>query len=232
MNVFGTNVFIQNYKQYTLKRQISGKRMKITVFEQNGSGQHKIAGIRRYGKDMELADIFSIDDSLPDFLDNPEDYIVDTFTCDLVLDYLPHPDLSHYLIGLCARKKIPVISSGKKHEDALTPFTCCGLGRHRRLGAYGEQFGFPEYRVVLDNERIMVLEVLRGAPCGATWEVLARIVGTDIAEALSLLPREVQYLCTADPSRFDPVTGKSPVHYAGYVHRAALKKAIEDARTR
>jgi hypothetical protein len=204
--------------------------MKITVFEQNGSGRQKIAGISRYGTGITINAIISIDEFLPDFVDDPERYVPDDFSADLVLDYLPHPDLSHYLVGLCREKKIPVISSGKKNENALTPFTCCGLGRHRGLGEYGEQFGFPEYRVELDQDRIMVLEVVRGAPCGATWEVLPRVMGVDVAEAMSLLPREVQYLCTANPGRFDPVTGKSPVHYAGYVHRAALKKAVDEAR--
>ncbi len=204
--------------------------MKITVFEQNGSGQHKIAGIGQYGKGIEINEIISIDEFLPDFVDDPEEYVADSFTADLVLDYLTHPDLSHYLVTLCIRKKIPVISSGKKNEGALTPFTCCGLGRHKGLDNYGEQFGFPEYRVELDGDRITALEVLRGAPCGASWEAIQRVVGVEIEEAMSLLPREVQYLCTANPSRFDPVTGKSPVHYAGYVHRAALKKGIDQAR--
>ena len=204
--------------------------MKITVFEQNGSGQHKIAGIERYGSGLEINKIISIDEFLPDFVDDPESYVTDSFAADLVLDYLTHPDLSHYLVRLCNHKKIPVISSGKKNEDALAPFTCCGLGRHRRLASYGEQFGFPEYRVELDGTTIISLEVLRGAPCGASWEIISRVVGVDIDEAMSLLPREIQYLCTANPSRFDPVTGKSPVHYAGYVHRAALKKAIATAR--
>jgi len=204
--------------------------MKITVFEQNGSGQHKIKGITQYGSGIEINEIISIDDFFPDFVDNPEDYITDSFTADLVLDYLTHPDLSHYLVGLCNKKKIPIVASGKKNENALTPFTCCGLGRHRGLGNYGDQFGFPEYRVELDGNRIASLKVLRGAPCGATWDIISRVVGADIEEALTLLPREVQYLCTANPGRFDPVSGKSPVHYAGYVHRAALKKAIDTAK--
>jgi hypothetical protein len=106
------------------------------------------------------------------------------------------------------------------------------LGRHRRLGNYGEQFGFPEYRVELEGDRIVSLEVLRGAPCGASWEIVSKVVGVEIEEAMTLLPREVQYLCSANPSRFDPVSGKSPVHYAGYVHRAALKKAVEQAGKR
>jgi len=204
--------------------------MKITVFEQNGSGQHKITGIEQYGSGIEINEIISIDEFLPDFVDAPEEYIDDSFAADLVLDYLTHPDLSHYLVSLCKKKKIPIVASGKKNEDALTPFTCCGLGRHRGLGNYGEQFGFPEYRVELDGNRITSLEVLRGAPCGATWEIVSKVIGIDIEEAMTLLPREIQYKCTANPSRFDPITGKSPVHFAGYVHRAALKKAIDKER--
>ena len=200
--------------------------MKVTVFEQNGSGQHKIAGIGQYGFGVEINEIISIDPFLPDFVDDPEQYITDSFTADLVLDYLTHPDLSHYLVSVCLRKKIPVICSGKKNAGALTPFTCCGLGRHKGLGNYGEQFGFPEYRVELDGERIVSLEVLRGAPCGASWDVVGKVIGVPVEEALTLLSREVQYQCTANPGRFDPISGKSPVHYAGYVHRAALKKAI------
>ena len=206
--------------------------MKITVFEQNGSGQHKISGIRRYGTGIEINEVISIDAFLPDFVEDPEKYIISSFTADLVLDYLPHPDLSSYLVSECVRKKIPVISSGKKNENALTPFTCCGLGRHQGLGNYGEQFGFPEFKIALDGTRIAALEVVRGAPCGASWEILSTVIGRDIREAESLLPREIQYRCSANPGRFDPVTGKSPVHYAGYVHRAALKKAIEDWKKR
>ncbi len=204
--------------------------MRIIVFEQNGSGRKKIAAIKNFARDIEISRVVNIEESLPEFIDDPETYIPDDFSADLVLDYLKHPDLSHYLITLCNKKNIPVIASGKKSADALTPFTCCGLGHHRRLGSYGEQFGLPEYRIKLKEDRIADLEVLRGAPCGATWEVVARVAGTSVEEALTLLPREVQYLCVADPSGFDPLIGKSPVHYAGHVHRAALLKAIDRAK--
>jgi len=205
------------------------KIVRIVVFEQNGSGSHKIEGIKRYGRGLEIRRI-SIDQALPEFVDAPEEYISADFEADLVLDYLRHPDLSHHLARICAEKEVPLVASGRKSETALTPFTCCGLGRHRRLGAYGEQFGFPEYRVTMEGDRITGIQVLRGAPCGETWAVAALVVGVDVEEALSLLPREIQYRCSADPSGFDPVTGKSPLHYAGYVHRAALRKAIDQAR--
>ncbi len=204
--------------------------MDIVVFEQNGSGQQKIKGIAAYGSGVVITEVITLRGAFPDFVDDPETYISDQFQADLVLDYLTHPDLSHYLVTLCKAKGIPVVSTGKKNEDALTPFTCCGLGKHQGLGNYGNQFGFPEYHITLENNKITSLEVIRGAPCGASWEIIEHIIGRDIDEAMSSLPREVQYRCSANPSGFDPVTGKSPVHYAGYVHRAALKKAIEAAQ--
>ena len=207
--------------------------MHILVVEQNGSGRNKTAGIKKYGNPDDRVTIVAIDEYLPEFVDEPEEYIgAETIRgADLVLNYLTHPDLSHYLIGLCSQQDIPVVSSGKHDEQGYTPFTCCGLGRHKRLGSYGRCFGFPEYRVQLDNGIITDIKVVRGAPCGASWEVLSQVVGSTVADALVLLPRLVQYHCTADPGRFDPITGKSPVHYAGHVHRAALKKACAGAET-
>ena len=38
---------------------------------------------------------------------------------------------------------------------------------------------------------------------------------------------ETQYFCSADPSGWDPVNGKSPVHFAGLMHAQALAKALE-----
>jgi len=84
--------------------------------------------------------------------------------------------------------------------------------------------------VEVKNDKITSIEVKRGAPCGATWDVLSRVIGLPIDEAISTLAREVQYLCYADPSAFDPISGKSPLHYAGDVHAAALKKALPERK--
>lgn len=100
------------------------------------------------------------------------------------------------------------------------------MGRLQAAGEYGKQFGLPEYKVAVKEGRIASIEVKRGAPCGASWDVLARVIGLPVNEAISTLAREVQYICYADPSGFDPISGKSPLHYAGDVHAAALKKAL------
>ena len=203
--------------------------MDILVFQERGSGEHKVEGVQSFGLRMKITGIVSIDTFLPDFIENPEDIIDDTFCADLVLNFLKHPDLVDYLIRLCEKKDIPIVSAGKK-GGGFTPFTCCGLGRNEKLGIYGDTFGLPEYRVVLQGDRIKDIEVIRGAPCGATWDALQEYRGSKVDDVLTRLPRQVQYFCSADPSGFDPVSGKSPVHFAGYVHIAALKKAIEDAQ--
>jgi hypothetical protein len=99
------------------------RTFKLIVFEEHGSGEKKIQGIAEHGHGLEIAHRFNIEDSLPEVVDDPENYIDGDFDGDLVLDFLKHPDLSAYLAEVCKRKKIPIIASGKKHADAITPFT-------------------------------------------------------------------------------------------------------------
>ena len=70
------------------------------------------------------------------------------------------------------------------------------------------------------------IAVKRGAPCGATWEAAHRVVNMPAKEAIIRMGLETQFFCTADPAGWDPIYGKSPVHFAGDVHSAALKKAV------
>ncbi len=204
-------------------------KQRLVVFEEMGSGDYKIAGIEVYGKDIQIVKVVNIDSALPPIVDEPEEYISEDFEGDLVLNFLRHPDLSEYLVGLCNKKGVPVIASGRHLPGAICPFTCCGLGRKDGLGAYGRQFGLPEYKVEIEDGRIASLAVKRAASCGATFQVVREITGLKIEEAPTVISRQVQYLCLSDPSDFDPVSGKSALHYAGEVHKSALRRAIERA---
>ncbi len=199
---------------------------KIVVFQEGGSGGFKIAGIEEYGEGLEIVAVFDLPSGLPPVLDEPEEYIPHEFEADLVLSFLNHPDLAEYLVRLCNRKGVPVIASGHRLPGAICPFTCCGLGKREGLGPYGHRFGVPEFKVSMEDGKIVSLEVLRGASCGATWQVAHRLIGMEVEKALEDIGRMVQYICLADPSAFDPVSGKSALHYAGEVHAAALKKAL------
>ena len=84
----------------------------------------------------------------------------------------------------------------------------------------------PEFTVEMHDGKVSDIAVNRGAPCGATWQAARRIVGLAPAEAMVRMGLEVQFLCAADPSAWDPITGHSPVHFAGEFHIAAARRAL------
>ncbi len=98
---------------------------KLLIFQQNGSGESKIQGVRRYGGGLFVLDVISIDDTLPLIINDSRIYLPEDFSADLVLDFLKHPDLSYDLARMCSKRKIPIVASGKKLRDkwAITPPT-------------------------------------------------------------------------------------------------------------
>ena len=92
-------------------------RQRVLIFQQNGSGEQKIAGVRKYGGEQFELEVISIDEELPPVLDDTSEYLPKDLSCDLVLDFLKHQDLSEDLVALCSEKKVPIISSGKKIID-------------------------------------------------------------------------------------------------------------------
>jgi hypothetical protein len=108
----------------TAQEQVE-KPQKIVVFQQNGSGEKKIEGIRRYGNSGFTIEIVSIDENLPGVIDDARKYIPKDLRADLVLDFFKHPDLSQDLAEVCRDKNIPVVASGKKLrvKGVLTPPT-------------------------------------------------------------------------------------------------------------
>ena len=92
------------------------KPQKIIVFQQNGSGESKIAGVRKYGGNKIVLEVVSIDEPLPPIIEDTSEYLPHKISADLVLDFMKHPDLNHDLAQLCRAQRIPLIASGKKLE--------------------------------------------------------------------------------------------------------------------
>lgn len=93
---------------------MDGSKQRILVFQQNGSGEKKIEGIRRYAGDTIDMEVVSIDEMLPPVLDDTEGLLPDRIEADMVLDFLKHPDLSHDLARRCREQDVPMVASGKK----------------------------------------------------------------------------------------------------------------------
>ena len=97
----------------------------LLIFQQNGSAESKIKGIREYGEGRFAIQVISIDTPLPLIIEDSAIYLPEDFSADLVLDFLKHPDLSHDLARMCQKKNIPIVASGKKIQDnwTITPPT-------------------------------------------------------------------------------------------------------------
>ncbi len=196
--------------------------MRIAVFQRGKRGEHKIRGIKKYGRNIDI-EIYNIPENLPEIVDNPEDFIPDDLEADLILDYIYHDDITDYLVEIGRKKGIPVIASGRKVNGAITPATCCALGEIKGLEGYTSIFGSPELEVEVENGIIKKVHVKRGAPCGATWEAAEKIVGMKVEEALTRFALEVQFICSA--RGFYHWAKKAPLHVAGELHKEAIKKA-------
>jgi len=207
---------------------------KIMVFQQNGSGKTKIAGINKFGEKQFIIETFDIDLPLPPVIDDTSPYLPETIKADIVLDYLKHRDLSDDLSVLCKKLDIPMISSGKKITmgNAVCPPICCALSRQKQLGDYGRAFGKPEIEVIVEKDMIVEIKVLKGAPCGATWHAAEKIKNMPIEKALTRFGLEVQFFCSADPASWDPLWGKSPVHLAADIHSAVLKAGLKKKKNK
>ena len=88
----------------------------------------------------------------------------------------------------------------------------------------------PEFDVTVSAGEITCVTVLRGAPCGATWDAAERLIGVPLEEACVQIGIETQYFCTANPANWDPIYDKSPLHFAGELHSTALKRALKKHR--
>lgn len=98
---------------------------RIIVVQQSGSGEAKIVALRQRGRDLDIRSVISIDDPLPQLVDDPEIYLPDDLDADLVLSFLKHPDLAHELALRCRREGVPLVASGRRIpvDGVITPPT-------------------------------------------------------------------------------------------------------------
>lgn len=203
----------------------------ILVVQRDGLGATKVHAVRERRPDLELR-VIDVNGPFPPLVDEPQQHFpADLEThlawAALVLDHLYHPDLTGYLLDRCEALGVPVIASGRKLPRAHTPTTCCTLGRLGELGEYARSFGAPEFEVTVREGRVAAVQVVRGAPCGATWKAAREVEGLTVDEAIPKIGLATQFNCyaKANPNVF--LT--NPLHVAGEVHSAALEKALRKA---
>ena len=198
-------------------------RMRVIVFQREDFGHHVVEGLKRYS-DFEVTG-FSVPEDLPEIIDDPEEFLRGDFEADLIFDHTHHKDLSEHLVGVAKKKGIPIISPGEKIEGAFSPKICCALALGDKIPGF-EKFGYPEFELDVDDDgKVKDIKVIKGAPCGATWDAAGKVKGEKIEDAPAKLALEVQYLCSAATGYDVAKSKKSPLHLAGDVHKKAFEKA-------
>ncbi len=188
--------------------------------------------------------------SLPDFIEEPGDFISSldldksVFTCELVIAYTLHPDLTPEIVRLAGESgaRAVIIAGGMSGSGGYSELKnlsekyelhvevheiCCNIDKCGDSVAdeFASCFGRPQVKITTKNGFISNVEVIRGAPCGSTWHMARSLAGTTIKDAPSRAGLLVQqYPCRA-------VRGiKGGIHKAAELHKKAVETALWEVK--
>ncbi len=187
-----------------------------------------------------------IPESLPDFIEAPEDFLAalnpdkSVFSNDLVIAYILHPDLTPEIVRLAGENgaSAVIIAGGMSRAGGLSELRnisekynmhievheiCCDIEKcgNNVVDEFASCFGMPKLRITTKAGVISNVEVIRGAPCGSTFHMAKELAGTSIEDAPARAGLLVQqYPCRA-------LRGiEGGIHKAAELHKKAVEKAL------
>lgn len=202
----------------------------ISIIQQGDDGESKVKWLTEHEDGFEIIQVLKLPLDLPVLIDDPAPYLADLLLTDLVLTFVSQPDIMDEIVRWCGDNHVVLVASGQRliGADVFCPSVCCSLRKSPRLGQYAKKYGAPDLRAKVQDGRFKNIEVLRGAPCGATWLAAEKVLGMPVEEGITRFGLEVQFNCTANPASWDPLWGKSPVHTAAHIHSKALEHAVKE----
>lgn len=226
-------------------------KIRILLFQRGFYGERVVETIEKYAKKLEVTNIFKIPKDLPDIIEEPDNYIPnDIFKdIDLIISYSLHPDLSQFIVEQAKQNGIKaVIMPGEDPSfsqlgarkqlfeiagddvNIFGPEVMCALKPvkdNEIIDIFCSELGHPEFKVEIKEGKISKVDVIRGAPCGATWFVAKEILGEYVKESPRKAALLTQYYCRASRG-YDIIGGEGKIHKAGKITMKAFEKAIEE----
>lgn len=204
-----------------------------------------------YGRYMKnIVGIHRMEENLPDFLDEPEDFLPNAIPeTDLLIAIEVHPDILISLPGFLSENGIRALIVPVENGDWVP----MGLQKQveEELNTYGIEYAFPRpycslektgtpvidsfiddfaigrpmFELKVYDGKIIDGQVVRSSPCGCAWYLNRELIRykPSIDEKLkeTISKAHHSYPCNADMS-IDVVFGDAPLHIAGYIHRKAV----------
>jgi hypothetical protein len=218
----------------------------IGVITRGKYGKRLIENINK-NSDFTVSSV-EIPESLPDLIDDPEDFIralnldKNVFSSELIIAYALHPDLTPEFIRLAGEKgaRAVIIAGGMWRAGGYSELSklsekydmhievheiCCDMEKcgNNIVDEFVSYFGRPEVKITAKEGLISNVEVIRGSPCGSTWHMAKGLVGTgkkDAPARAGLLMQ--QYPCRA-------LRGiRGGIHRAAEIHKKAVETALQE----
>lgn len=219
----------------------------IGVITRGKYGLRLIENVRK-NSDFIVSSI-ELPEKLPDLIETPADFIDELipdksiFSNDLIIAYTLHPDLAPQIIRLAGENgaSAVIIAGGAAMAGGQSEITrlskkyninvqvheiCCDIEctGDRTIDEFASCFGKPEVIINANNGLITNVKIIRGAPCGSTWHMAKRLVGTKIEEAPARAGLLIQqYPCRAMRGN------KGGIHKAAKLHKESVERALKES---
>ena len=183
--------------------------------------------------------------NLPEFIEDPQLFLEklnlnnDVFNADTLITYSMHPDLTpeiaklagkggvHALIvpGGASRAPVSELDEISKQYGMYIEVDdiCCTLKPNPAAPEFTSKFGSPVLDIKTRDDKILDVNVIRGAPCGSTWKMAEKLIGTSVSDA----PARAGLLIQQYPCR--AVRGKlGGIHESAQIHKRAVEQALQN----
>jgi len=187
-----------------------------------------------------------VPEHLPEFIDEPDEFLEElhvdkkVFNTAILVTYSLHPDLTPAIARLAGRygvrslivpggaSKAPVQELERISEEygmyIEVEDICCTLSADPAICEFTDKLSRPLLEIIVSEEKVDEVKVIRGAPCGSTWHMADGLKGTPLKEA----PAKAGLLIQQYPCR--AVRGnKGGIHESAQLHKDAVAMAIEKA---
>lgn len=190
--------------------------------------------------------IAKIPKELPDFIEDPDEFLdeinfnFDVFKAEIIISYALHPDINLEIAEIAGMKNVNalIITKGESLFGELEKISkkygifievdsvCCSIKERPETKKFTQYFGTPAFKIKTDKDKIIKVEVVRCAPCGATEHVANNLIGVSIKDA----PSKAGLLCQHYPCY--AVRGiKKGIHESAEIHKQAMIDALSNEKS-
>lgn len=177
-----------------------------------------------------------------DEIEIPEDALKRLESADILITYILHPDLTLDLVEILHDKVEWVIvaawrGAGFKNQlERLGNVTCpenmCDLQENGNpvFDEFVSKFGRPIVEIVVENNKVKEIKVLRSSPCGSTFFVAEEMIGQDLEDLPIKAGLRLQhYPCRAPKMRLF-ADDECKKEMAANFHKEAFENAIKNKK--